>query len=91
MSGTTKYKNGEVTKSAFNNSMMLNLAFLLDTLNKQPIELPSGQEEEQSNMEGDKEKELISRKRFNPQTLCLTGLTNLLTAVQKKFQKENSL
>ena len=60
MLGTTKYKNGEVTKSAFNNSMMLNLAFLLDTLNKQPIKLPSDQEEEQSNIEGDKEKELIS-------------------------------
>ena len=51
MSGTTKYKNGEVTKSVFNNSMMLNLAFLLDTLNRQPIELPSEQEEEQSNVE----------------------------------------
>ena len=60
MSGTTKYKNGEVTKSAFNNAMMLNLAFLLDTLNKQLIEFPSDQEEEQSNIEGDKEKELIS-------------------------------
>jgi hypothetical protein len=29
-------------------------------LNRQPIELPSEQEEEQSNVEGDKEKELIS-------------------------------
>jgi hypothetical protein len=60
MSGTTKYKNGEVTKSAFNNSMMLNLAFLLDTLNKQPIELPSQEEEEESKVEGDKDKDLLA-------------------------------
>ena len=38
---------------------MLNLAFLLDTLNKQPIEVPSEQEEEQSNVEGDKDKESL--------------------------------
>ena len=47
MSGTTKYKNGEVTKSEFNNSIMLNLAFLLDTLNKQQIKFSSQEKEEE--------------------------------------------